>query len=117
MAIVSNNYSQAVVDYLARVGLSDQVAHIIGRNPADPTLMKPSPHLIEKALQVLDVEPSACVFVGDQTTDIAAGREAGVPTIGYANKPGKIEALPSAGADVVVETIDELGSATCRCSE
>jgi beta-phosphoglucomutase-like phosphatase (HAD superfamily) len=90
---VSNNYSQAVVEYLARVGLSAQVAHIIGRNPADPTLMKPSPHLIEKAIRALGVERSTCALIGDQTTDIEAGRAGGVPTIGYANKPGKVDAL------------------------
>jgi phosphoglycolate phosphatase len=111
VAIVSNNYGQAVVDYLARVGLSSQVAHIIGRNPTDPALMKPSPHLIEDAISVLGVEPSACVFVGDQTTDIEAGRAAGVPTIGYANKPGKVVALQSAGADVVLENMLDLASA------
>jgi phosphoglycolate phosphatase-like HAD superfamily hydrolase len=111
VAIVSNNYGQAVVDYLARVGLSAHVAHIIGRNPADPTLMKPSPHLIETAIQVLGVEPSACVFIGDQTTDIGAGRAAGVPTIGYANKPGKVDALQKAGADVVLGTMLDLAHA------
>lgn len=111
VAIVSNNYGQAVTDYLARIGLAEQVAHIVGRNAADPTLMKPSPHLIEKAIQALNVESSACVFVGDQTTDIEAGRAAGVPTIGYANKPGKVDALQSVGADVVLTGMLELAEA------
>jgi HAD superfamily hydrolase (TIGR01662 family) len=108
VAIVSNNYARAVSYYLARVGLGEQVAHVIGRDPADPTLMKPSPHLIEKAIRTLGVEPAACVFIGDQVTDIEAGRAAGVATIGYANKPGKIEALQSAGADAVLTNMLEM---------
>jgi phosphoglycolate phosphatase len=111
VAIVSNNYAQAVADYLARVGLSEQVAHIIGRDPVDPTLMKPSPHLIENAIRILDISPSSCVFVGDQITDIKAGRATGVPTIGYANKPGKVDALQNAGADMILENMLDLAKA------
>lgn len=111
VAIVSNNYAVAVTDYLARVGLSESVAHVEGRNPNDPTLMKPDPYLIERAVGALGTDPATSVFVGDQTTDIEAGRTAGVPTIGYANKPGKFEALEKAGADVVLTSMLDLAGA------
>jgi HAD superfamily hydrolase (TIGR01509 family) len=111
VAIVSNNYSEAVIEYLARAGLSRGVAHVEGRNPLDPTLMKPDPHLIERAITALNVAPASCVFIGDQITDIEAGRRAGVATIGYANKPGKVEALKDAGADVVLTTMLDLAEA------
>ncbi len=111
VAVVSNNYAQAVSEYLARAGLSDGVAYVEGRNPADPTLMKPDPHLIERAITALDTSPSACVFIGDQTTDMEAGRAASVATIGYANKPGKDAALSSAGADVILTSMFDLASA------
>ncbi|MEV5961862.1 HAD-IA family hydrolase [Kribbella sp. NPDC051952] len=110
-AIVSNNYAEAVVAYLSQVGLSGQVAHIEGRNPADPTLMKPDPHLIERAIRTLGISATSCVFVGDQTTDITAGRAAGVPTIGYANKPGKSEAFEAAGADAILISMFDLAAA------
>lgn len=108
VAVVSNNYAGAVIEYLKRSGLSDSVSHIEGRNPADPTLMKPDPHLISRAISKLRVSPVSCVFIGDQTTDIEAGRSAGVSTVGYANKPGKADALVSAGADVIVTSMTEL---------
>ncbi|GAA2836196.1 HAD family hydrolase [Kribbella solani] len=111
VAIVSNNYDESVARYLARTGLAAQVAHIQGRDPSDPTLMKPSPHLIEKAARALDVRTSACVFIGDQTSDVEAGRAAGAHTVGYANKPGKADALALAGAEVVVDTMTELAAA------
>jgi phosphoglycolate phosphatase len=36
VAVVSNNYAEAVVEYLARAGLSEGVTHVEGRIPADP---------------------------------------------------------------------------------
>jgi phosphoglycolate phosphatase len=110
-AIVSNNYAEAVTEYLARASLTESVAHIEGRNQSDPTLMKPDPHLIERAIRALGTVPSACVFIGDQTTDMQAGRAAGVSTIGYANKPGKADALANAGADIVVTSMFDLAKA------
>ncbi|GAA1562481.1 HAD family hydrolase [Kribbella sancticallisti] len=110
-AIVSNNYADAVVSYLAHAGLSGRIAHIEGRDPADPMLMKPSPYLIKNAARALSVHTGACVFIGDQTSDMEAGRAAGALTIGYANKPGKADALALAGADVVIETMTELAAA------
>ncbi|WP_433013872.1 HAD family hydrolase [Kribbella sp. CA-294648] len=110
-AIVSNNYADAVVRYLARIGLSHRVAHVEGRDPSDPTLMKPSPHLIENATTALGVRQTSCIFIGDQTSDIEAGRAAGVHTIGYANKAGKADSLAVTGADVVVATMTEVATA------
>jgi phosphoglycolate phosphatase len=111
VAVVSNNYAEAVAEYLVRTGLADRIAHIEGRNPTDPTLMKPDPHLIEGAIRKLGVSPSSCVFIGDQMTDIEAGRTAGVSTIGYANKPGKLDALQNAGADFVLRSMLDLADA------
>ena len=63
--------------------------------------MKPSPYLARAAVGILDAHPAECAFVGDSTIDMLAGRLAGVPVIGYANKPGKAELLTQAGADIV----------------
>ncbi|WP_432894306.1 HAD family hydrolase [Kribbella sp. CA-245084] len=111
VAIVSNNYAEAVTRYLARNGLAGLVAHVEGRDPSDPTLIKPSPHLIKNAAGALGVQAAPCVFIGDQTSDIAAGRSADAHTIGYANKPGKADALAVAEADVVVATMMEIAAA------
>lgn len=57
------------------------------------------------------VAPASCVFIGDQTTDIEAGQAAGVSTIGFANKPGKVESLRGAGADAILTTMLDLAHA------
>jgi HAD superfamily hydrolase (TIGR01509 family) len=115
-AIVSNNYAGSVWSYLERVELADLVLHVEGRNPTDPTLMKPSPHLIENTTEALGVRATDCLFIGDQTSDMEAGRAGGVWTVGYANKPGKADALAIAGADVVVKTMTELAAAIAHAS-
>lgn len=89
LAIVSNNTGASVRAYLDRIGLADLVQHIEARDPSDPALMKPSPHLIERAAQALAVPPSQCTLIGDQTTDVKAARAIGAASIGYANKPGQ----------------------------
>ena len=111
LAIVSNNTGASVRAYLARAGLARFVQHIEARDPSDPALMKPSPHLIEKAAQALAVVPSQCTLIGDQTTDAKAARSIGATSIGYANKPGKADDLTAAGADAVIEHINELTEA------
>ncbi|WP_328332981.1 HAD hydrolase-like protein [Kribbella sp. NBC_00382] len=113
VAIVSNNCLEAITEYLVRAGLSGCVAHVEGRDPVDPRLMKPDPYLVERAVSALGVGSASCVFVGDQATDMEAGRAAGVRVVGYANKPGKVEALGRAGADVIISSMLELADVLC----
>ncbi|MFB6720030.1 HAD family hydrolase [Kribbella sp. NPDC056345] len=111
LAIVTNNAAAAVHAYLARSGLADFIQHIEARDPSDPTLMKPNLHLIHRAAQALGVSPEACSLIGDQPTDIRAAQASGAASIGYANKPGKSDALTAAGADVIINNISELTAA------
>ncbi|TDC25315.1 HAD family hydrolase [Kribbella albertanoniae] len=111
LAIVTNNAAAAVHAYLARSGLTGFVHHIEARNPADPTLMKPNPYLIQQAAQALGAAPETCTLIGDQPTDIRAAQASGAATIAYANKPGKANALTTAGADAIIDRISDLTEA------
>jgi HAD superfamily hydrolase (TIGR01549 family) len=108
VAVVSNNSDRAVRSYLTQNGLDDRVHLVVARTSHDAALLKPNPHLIEKALAALGAVPEICAFVGDSTTDIEAARMASVPSIGYANKPGKRASLTDAGADVVISSLADL---------
>lgn len=101
--IVSNNAGRAIGSYLRREGLAGQVGRVVGRVPGDPVSMKPAPRLLLDAMG--ETAAASCVFIGDAVRDVEAGHAAGVPTIGYANKPGKAEKLSAAGAVVVVESL------------
>jgi phosphoglycolate phosphatase len=107
-AVVSNNSERAVQTYLARHGLDDRTGLVFARTSHDFTLLKPSPHLIEKALQSLRADPSATSLVGDSITDIEGSHLAGIDSIGYANKPGKYESMINAHAEAVIKSLSQL---------
>jgi phosphoglycolate phosphatase len=109
VAIVSNNATAAVESYLASRAID--VDLVVARTSCDPTLLKPNPYLVVKAIELLRAPPGSCVMLGDSMSDILAAREAGVPTIGYANKPGKLCALSDAGAAVVIDQMQTLADA------
>ncbi|MBB5924370.1 phosphoglycolate phosphatase [Actinoalloteichus hoggarensis] len=93
LAIVSNNTTDAITRYLTAHDLSVYIDHVQGRDPRDPTLMKPNPHLVAEAAKAFDVDTGRCVLIGDSATDIQAAHAAEVPVIAYANKPGKRDRL------------------------
>lgn len=111
VAIVSNNSAGAVAAYLAHHRLLTYVSPIIGRAYADPAQMKPNPEPVNRAVFALGAKPDDCLLVGDSLTDIEAARAAGVPVIGYANKPSKVSRFAKAGADAVVTTMSAIASA------
>ncbi|OEJ32673.1 HAD family hydrolase [Streptomyces subrutilus] len=108
VAIVSNNSTECVEEYLTRHGLVDVVHEIVGRPTLRPDLMKPSPHSLLAAASAFGVSPSLTALVGDSVTDVEAARAAGARSIGYANKPRKQSSLAEAGADVVVLSMQDI---------
>lgn len=57
-------------------------------------------------------ENADCTLIGESTSDVMAGHLAGIAVIGYANKPGKAEALadvqPAATTDNLSSIADSL---------
>ncbi|WP_030061433.1 MULTISPECIES: HAD family hydrolase [Streptomyces] len=111
VSVVSNNAGAAIETYLSEHGLSSYVAGVFGRAPGDPSSMKPNPRLLLEAMEAAGSGPEDCVFIGDAARDVEAGEAAGVPTIGYANKPGKDAKLAAAGAVVIVDSMQMIADA------
>lgn len=110
VTIVSNNSEAAIRAYLADHRLDSYVRAVLGRD-ADPAKMKPSPYRVRIAVMSLEADPRECAFVGDSSTDVIAGKLAGVPVIGYANKPGKDDTLNRAQADAVTTDLADITAA------
>jgi len=108
-AIVSNNSSAAVAAYLAAQDVDIDL--VVGRTSPDATLLKPSPHLILTAMRALGDDADSYVLVGDSVSDIVAAQRAGIHSIGYANAPGKHQALSHAGAQIVINDLAMLSQA------
>lgn len=110
VAIVSNNSAEAIRAYLAHHRLSALITKTHGRELHRADRMKPDPFLITQALDDFAAPPSSAVFVGDSLSDIQAARTAGVPVIGYANKPPKLHRL--AISDAVITSMQGLAQMT-----
>jgi beta-phosphoglucomutase-like phosphatase (HAD superfamily) len=86
----------------------DGIRLVVARTSHDPALLKPNPHLINKAVRGLDAAPAASALVGDSFTDIEAAQRAGVASIGYADKPGKHERMTQLRAGAVITSMADL---------
>jgi len=73
--------------------------------------MKPDPYRVRQAVGILGAENAECTLVGDTLADVMAGHLAGVNVIGYADKPGKAEALAEAQAAAVTNDLAEISTA------
>jgi phosphoglycolate phosphatase-like HAD superfamily hydrolase len=111
VAIVSNNAGSAIARYLALHGLTSDITAVVGRKYGAPTLMKPHPDALHRALEVLGTDAGASIMIGDTTTDMQASRAAGVRPIGYTKGDGRGPALARAGAEVVVDDMGVIAEA------
>ena len=111
ITIVSNNSGAAVTAYLDHHRLTDYIKAVVARDDHDPERMKPSPYRVREAVGMLGGEGGECAFIGDSPSDVLAGHLAGVPVIGYANKPGKVQALDHVQAATVTTSLAEITTA------
>jgi HAD superfamily hydrolase (TIGR01549 family) len=70
--------------------------------------MKPHPEPLLFAARVMDVDPAACLMIGDTTIDIRCGRSAGAQTVGVLCGFGTQRELQEAGANLVLRTTSDL---------
>jgi phosphoglycolate phosphatase len=78
---------------------------------ADRHPSKPHPSMIHQALADAGTESQNAVMIGDTAYDIHMGRAAGCRTIGVGWGYHPLDELRAAGADQLVETMDELMAA------
>jgi phosphoglycolate phosphatase len=111
LAVVSNNSSEAVSTYLRRHGLIEYVTPVVGRTSPDPRLLKPDPHLVRTAVDLLRADPEECTLIGDSVADITSARAAGIRSIGYAHVAGQHDQLTRAGATAVTGSMKAVAAA------
>lgn len=95
IGLVTSTPSDSTSKILNRFGLSQYFDATISSDEVENA--KPSPEPILKACEILEVKPEKTIFVGDNETDVVAGKNAGCKVIGE-----RIE------GDLKIESIDEL---------
>lgn len=106
LGIVTSKVDASARRSLEHVGLLPLMDVIVGADAC--TRHKPDPEPVRLALGMLGHSPREAVYVGDTVHDMAAGRAAGVHTIGVTWGACTREQLESAGAEGIVDGSGEL---------
>jgi N-acetyl-D-muramate 6-phosphate phosphatase len=110
--IVTNKPQWLTDRLLDELRLTRRAAVILGQS--ETVKPKPAPDGLLRAAEMLRLQPSDCVYVGDDQRDITAARAAGMPVVavgwGYVGYGAPIE---SWGADAILQSPDEL-KALCQ---
>lgn len=83
----------------------------------DTTRRKPHPEPLRLALEQMELEAAACVYVGDSPEDLEMARRAGVRAIAVLGPFPTEERLRAARPELLLESIEELPEALARFRE
>lgn len=106
MAVVTNKPHGFSVSILEHLGMLRHMRVVIGGDSM--VHRKPAPEPLLAAIAACDAVPAASVIVGDGDTDMQAGIAAGLYTIGVTYGFRSAEQLVEAGADVLIDRMDDL---------
>ncbi len=106
MGVISNKTEEFVGPLMARLGIADYFKMIVGADSGLP--LKPAPHSVLKIVTTIGAPKERTVIVGDGTTDVRAGKAAGVITCSatYGFRPE--DELRKAGPDYMIHEFSEL---------
>ena len=112
MALVTSKADWLAEKALVLVGLNRVIPTIVGCDTC--VNHKPHPEPVERALNLLGVAADDALFVGDSPHDVESGRAAGVRTVGVTWGAFTREEMERAGADVVIDRVEELRPVVAR---
>jgi pyrophosphatase PpaX len=112
MALVTSKSDWMAEKAMVLVGLDRLIPTIVGCDTC--VNHKPHPEPVERALALLGVSAADGVFVGDSPHDVESGRAAGVATVGVTWGAFTREELDRAGADVVIDRVEDLPGVVAR---
>jgi len=109
LAVVSGASRVEVQEAIAGLGMLDDFQILLGAE--DYRKGKPDPEPYLTAMQLLAVQPSACIVVEDAEPGILAGRAAGAHVI--AVRAANYLGYDQSAAHVVLDTLDEMTDELC----
>ncbi len=96
VVLASSAKREDVDDAISRLGAADVIDGSTAADDADDA--KPSPDILQAAIDVADLDPQRSVVVGDATWDVEAAKRLGLPTIAFLSGGVPEADLRAAGA-------------------
>ncbi|MCR4689944.1 MAG: HAD-IA family hydrolase [Lachnospiraceae bacterium] len=105
MTIATARNRKSLTDFLTKWGMLERFQLILCGE--DTKRLKPFPDPVLKTLEELDIRPENALVIGDMPVDIEMGKSAGAYTCGVTYGNSDRESLKKAGADFVVDSLEE----------
>ena len=109
LTVASSRSSRSLHMLLSEMGLEPYIDFIVGAD--DVQHPKPHPEPVLKTLEAMGVPADRTLVVGDMPVDILMGRGAGVHTCAVTYGNASREELEAAGADCIIDRIEDLPGA------
>ncbi|MFD5856355.1 SAV_2336 N-terminal domain-related protein [Streptomyces chartreusis] len=111
VAVVSDNASAVMAEFLRRHRLLDAVHGGVHGRPGDPTRLMPDTYGLYHAVGSLGASATDCVMVGSSQAEAAAAGAVGIPFVGLAPGGQERDRLRVAGARSAIADLSSLADA------
>ena len=106
LTIASSRWHKSLSELTHDLQIAEYISYLVGAD--DVVKAKPDPEPVLKTLSAMEFKASEALVVGDMNVDILMGRNAGAKTCGVTYGNGTKQELEEAGADYLIDSIDEL---------
>lgn len=106
MSVASSRNTTSLRGFLKDMGIEQYISYVLGAE--DVTKPKPDPEPVLKTLEAMNIPASEALVVGDMPVDILMGRNAGTRTCGVTYGNASRQQLEEAGANFVIDDMEEL---------
>ena len=106
LTVASSRSRNSLTELTHNMGIADYISYLIGAD--DVKEAKPKPEPVLKTLATMKFEANETLVVGDMAVDILMGANAGAKTCGVTWGNGTKEELQKAGADFIIDNMQEL---------
>lgn len=106
LTIASSRSHASLVELTRDMGISDNISYLIGVDDVEKA--KPNPEPVLKTLNAMHFDANRTLVVGDMAVDILMGINAGTKTCGVTWGNGSREELEEAGADFIIDRMEEI---------
>ena len=112
LTIASSRWHKSLSELTHDLDIAEFISYLVGADDVEKA--KPNPEPVIKTLAAMGAEASETLVVGDMAVDILMGANARAKTCGVTWGNGTRKELQDAGADYIINSIDELIEITNR---